>query len=413
MPPYDQIVLQKNYYNHKEKNMHHLRIVEQSLSNVIPAKRLTTLKHMVGSAFKAKSLTVTQLGRALPSSGTEKNNIKRADRFLSNDRIHDEYPSICHKLCSWLMSSTSSPYILVDWTKMPHKNFHVLRASLAATGRAITLYEEVHDEKYLGSPKVHKLFLLTLKKILPKHCHPIIVTDAGFSVSWFKAVLKNNWDYIGRIRGHRYYSKTPGLWQKFSDLKDIATPSPQYIGEISFTKKHLFSTYLYVVKNLPRGRHAFNQSGKTRKDSNSKSKSKAATEPLSLVTSLKYNSNRANKVVKIYHTRMQIEEGIRDLKSTKYGFGFEHMMSYKPKRILILLLIAMIAAFIAYVVGYFAEKNNLHYHFQANSIKYRRVLSLVYLGKRMISQQFQRCKDNYLDCTPNYMLGTLRLENVS
>ncbi len=63
--------------------MHHLRIVEQSLSNVMPAKRLATLKAMVGSAYKAKSLTVTQLGRALSSGGTEKNNIKRADRFFT------------------------------------------------------------------------------------------------------------------------------------------------------------------------------------------------------------------------------------------------------------------------------------------------------------------------------------------
>jgi hypothetical protein len=76
---------------------------------------------------------------------------------------------------------------------MPKKKFHVLRAALAASGRAITIYEEVHDEKFLGNAKVHSNFLQNLKKILSPDYNPIIVTDAGFSVPWFKAVLRQNW----------------------------------------------------------------------------------------------------------------------------------------------------------------------------------------------------------------------------
>jgi len=368
--------------------MHQLSILQNSLSNVTHGKRLHTLKEMVGAAFIAQSLTVTQLGRSLSSSQSERTGIRKADRFLSNTKLHREYPDICQTLCSYLIPKTSSPWILVDWTKMPHKDFNVLRASLVAEGRAITLYEEVHEEKRLGSPKVQRQFLEALKMILPRTCNPIIVTDAGFGVPWFKSVLKQNWNYIGRIRGTKYYSITEGLWLKVSGLTDIATPSPKYIGEISLTKKHSFNTNLYVVKHSSKGRHSFNKSGNIRKDSNSKSKSKAATEPLSIVTSLQHTHNMTNKVIKIYQTRMQIEEGIRDLKSTKYGFGFEHMMSYKPKRILMLLLIAMLAAFIAYITGLIAENKNLHYHFQANSIKHRRVLSLFYLGRRIIKKQF-------------------------
>lgn len=392
--------------------MHHLDIVEKSLTNVIHGKRLNTLKQMVSSAFVAESLTVTQLGRALSSSSSEKNNIKKADRFLSNDKIHTEYPLICNKLCSYLIATGSSPYVLVDWTKMPHKNFQVLRASLAGTGRAITLYEEIHAEKYLASPKVHKQFLLSLKRILPD-CNPIIVTDAGFSVPWFKAVLANNWNYIGRVRGNRYYCPAPNMWFKFADLKDIATKTPRYLGEVLFTKKHAFNTNLYVVKKTPLGRHALNKAGTIRKDSNSKSKSRAAIEPWCLVTSLKNTSNTPAIVTKIYQTRMQIEESIRDLKSTKFGFGFEHMMSYKPKRILILLLIGMVATFIAYITGLVAENEKLHYQFQANSIKHRRVLSLVYLGRRIIKQRLLS-KEHlvHIEQKFNAITNTLQLETV-
>ena len=184
----------------------------------------------MGSAFVAESLTVTQLGRALPNSLTEKQGIKKADRLLSNPKLHDEYPMICNRLCSSLIANHSSPWVLIDWTKMPHKNYHVIRASLVAQGRAITLYEEIHDEKKLGSPKVHKKFLQQLKTILPQSCNPIIVTDAGFGVSWFKSVLKQNWHYVGRVRGNSYYSKYPDSWLKCSDLRDIATKTPKYIG---------------------------------------------------------------------------------------------------------------------------------------------------------------------------------------
>lgn len=393
-------------------DMHHIAIVQKTLSPVIHTKRLNCLSEVVSSAFVAESLTVTQLGRALPNSFTEKNGIKKADRLLSNTKLHDEYPIICNRLCTSLIADHSVPWVLVDWTKMPHKNFHVIRASLVADGRAITLYEEIHDEKKLGSPKVHKKFLQELKRILPQTCNPIIVTDAGFGVSWFKSVLKQSWNYASRVRGNSYYSKYPDMWLKCSNLKDMATKTPKYIGAISLTKKHSFQTNLYTMKDTPKGRHSLNKAGKIRKDSNSKSKSRAAIEPLAIVTSLTHSSTMANKVIKIYQTRMQIEEAIRDLKSTKYGFGFEHMLSYKPKRILMLLLIAMIAALIAYITGLIAEDKNLQYQFQANTIKNRRVLSLFYLGRRIIKKQFQINYNNILEENCYYLTQNIDIGDI-
>ncbi len=95
----------------------------------------------------------------------------------------------------------------------------------------------------------------------------------------------------------------------------------------------------------------------------------------------------AKRVVKIYQCRIQIEEGFRDLKSSKYGFGFEQARSHKIERIENLLLIAMLASLVAWVIGWLAEKEKLHYQFQANSIKDRRVLSLFYLGCRIIKEE--------------------------
>ncbi len=59
-------------------SMHHLDIIDKSLTNIIHAKRLNTLKQMVNSAFVSESLTVTQLGRALSPNSSEKKQYKKS-----------------------------------------------------------------------------------------------------------------------------------------------------------------------------------------------------------------------------------------------------------------------------------------------------------------------------------------------
>ncbi len=93
-------------------NMHQLAIIKNTLGSVIHAKMLKTLHHMVGAAFNAHSLTATQLGRSLSSSLSERSGIRKADRFLSNAKLHDDYPVIGRKLCSSLIDDTYTPWIL-------------------------------------------------------------------------------------------------------------------------------------------------------------------------------------------------------------------------------------------------------------------------------------------------------------
>ena len=120
-------------------------------------------------------------------------------------------------------------------------------------------------------------------------------------------------------------------------------------------------------------------------------------------------SNTPNQVVTIYKTRMQIEEAFRDLKSTAYGFGMEHTLSYKPRRILILLMIAMLAFFIAYITGKIAEQKKLHLQFQASSIKNKRILSFVYLGRRIIERYLQGRLPFKFDMIESKSVNTLEM----
>lgn len=86
---------------------------------------------------------------------------------------------------------------------------------------------------------------------------------------------------------------------------------------------------------------------------------------------------------------MQIEQNFRDLKSSQYGFGFEHAYSKSIERIQVLLMIAMLATLIAYLTGLVAENYQWHYCFQANTSKNKRVLSLFYLGCRIIKKKIK------------------------
>jgi len=49
----------------------------------------------------------------------------------------------------------------------------------------------------------------------------------------------------------------------------------------------------------------------------------------------------------------------------------------------------MLASFVAWIVGWNAERQNLHYQFQANTIRDRRVLSLFYVGCRIMKKKIK------------------------
>ena len=49
----------------------------------------------------------------------------------------------------------------------------------------------------------------------------------------------------------------------------------------------------------------------------------------------------------------------------------------------------MLASTVAWLVGLAAERMNLHYNFQANSVKNRRVLSLFFLGCQVIKRKMR------------------------
>ena len=372
--------------------MHVEKIVHQILDGSIHKTRIESLIPVLTALIMSKELNLTQLGRSLETNGQERSGIRRVDRLLANEYYQNNSIEFYKAITNSVAGNQGRPIILVDWSGVPNSKrtskdgeHCFLRASLIAEGRSMTLYEEVHSKKKENNALVHQDFLKKLKSILHEGCRPYIVTDAGFKNPWFKAVLALNWDYIGRARGLVNYNDRTG----FKPIKDLfiqATHTPKSLGDFQLSKKKPLKTNFYIYKHQLKGMKKRTKSGKIDTHKDSINHGKSYREPWILVSSLKSHS-AAKRVVRIYKMRMTIELAFRDVKSNEFGLSMSENTTVKSERYIVWLLLAALSSIIAWLVGYAAEKEGLHYEFQANTYRHRRVLSFFYLGCQIIRKK--------------------------
>lgn len=368
-------------------------ILKKTIALVTPkmhARRRISLISSIKSLLNGASATVTNLGRGITSKAKEKHRIKRADRLLSNTKLQSESFSIYQEMAKYTVGTAKRPIILVDWSDLDeYKGHFLLRASLASHGRGLCVYEEVHDIKTKEKPKTHIQFLSNLAKILDKDCKPIIVSDAGYKTPWFRATLDRGWDFVGRIRLPNFYSLDDTNWQCITQLYSQATNCPKsYTGQL--TRSNPLKCQLVIYKQKKKGRKDLNHSGKPRKSKISKVYRKSAHDPWLLVTSLPQGEQLAKRVMKIYRLRMQIEEGFRDMKSHQFGQGFEYNKTIKINRLSVLILLSTIAHWLLMAVGLATKHASKHRQYQANSLKNNTVLSLHFIGLRVIADKYAK-----------------------
>jgi len=369
-----------------------LKVCHKLLRKTVPQlhlKRLEALLSAVESLLSGSFLAVTALGRGLNRTAYTKHNIKSMDRLLSNGHLHKEREAIYTALNHTLCASLSRPIILVDWSDIvEQERLMLIRAALVMEGRAITLYESIYPLKKYNTPKTHRKFLKDLRAVLPEHCRPIIVTDAGFRGPWFKAVEAMGWAWLGRVRNCvKYRLHTRHQWRSTKDLYNRATSRICYLGKADLSVKRPYSCHLYLYKKRKQYRKAKRSVMHIAKHSNSDVFEMQQKEPWLLATNLSPEEYSAKKIVQLYGKRMQIEEAFRDLKSDKFGFGITLSRSKNVERLNILLLIAAIATVCLWWIGVLAQQQGWHRHFQANTVVERRVLSIPFLALQVIQRE--------------------------
>ena len=313
-------------------------------------RRRNAVLTCVDALHKKPTLSLTTLGREIHTMAKQKHAIKRVCRLLGNAHLHRERPYVYQALCTHYLQGVTHPLIIIDWSPIGHADRQILRAALPVGGRSITLYEEVHPERRLASPQVHQRFLRQLHGLIPAHCIPIICTDAGFKTPWFKQVESLGWFWLGRMRGvgHMYYQQS---WVSCDSLFSQATHQPAALGSVVLTKAHQHTCYGVLYRKRPKGRQAKTWSGEKKQDTNSKKYEQNAREPWLLVSNLPQKDWPASRIVGLYSTRMHIEEGFRDTKSTRYGLSLALCGSRDCARLEVLLMIAMLLHFVLMLVG--------------------------------------------------------------
>ena len=371
--------------------MHATQLLDTYLRKHCQGIHQTRMKALITATMAlmtGKKLSVTGLGRAMRTEAKTKHNIKRADRLVGSAALNQDRPLIYRALAKLIIGLQHRPVIVVDWSDLStDREFHLLRASMPIAGRAITLYEESHRQQDDGNPRVHQRFLNQLSTLLPPHCHPVIVTDAGFRTPWFRAVQAMDWDFVGRVGGHMMVSaKGEEDWLRVERVFEMATSRGRYLGEIDLVRKEPLTCHAYLLRKKKQGRIKKTVFGHRCEMKHSEKNAHRERTPWLIVTSFDNTYANTKQILNLYKTRMQIEEGFRDIKNNRWGLSFNEARCTSTYRYENLLLVAHLATLAVWMIGKIAELKHWHRHYQANTVKTVKVLSTFFLGLEVIKR---------------------------
>lgn len=105
---------------------------------------------------------------------------------------------------------------------------------------------------------------------------------------------------------------------------------------------------------------------------------------------LSLQARTPKQVVKIYGTRMQIEEGFRDCKSVHYGLGLSQNRKMNQCRRSVLCLIAACAIFVLWCIGMAGKQTAMAKQVRVNSSSKREPYSVIFLARLLIAQKHFR-----------------------
>ena len=390
--------------------MHAHRIIQNLLDTKCPeihAKRRGCIAK-VAEAGRIGGLGVVKMGRCLDTKTSIRHRIKCCDRLLSNRHLPAERLTIFRALDEAVLAGHRHIAISVDWSDLvPNGSLHLLRAAVTVKGRALVLYEEVHAECDLGSPKIHRRFLETLCSLLPDQCQPILVTDAGFRATWFKLATGMHISWVGRIRNRDMVcTEGSGQWDGCKTWYAGATAKPRCLGRFEYARSNATPCQLVLYKKAPQGRHHRTSFGKKTTSSNSKKNRATQVEPWLLAVSPDLEALSAKQVVEIYAGRMQIEQTFRDLKNARWGMALSESQTRAPQRLEVLLMLGALISYALWLIGLAAASAGYHINY-GNTKKSGPTLSILTLARHYLADCVRPQLDRHA-----FQLARLTLNNL-
>ncbi|HGO6690688.1 TPA: IS4-like element ISLpn1 family transposase, partial [Legionella pneumophila] len=151
-------------------------LLDSALKNSIHAKRKQCLVRFLSDLMDYDTtLSITEIGKKLTSKTTVKSKIYAAQTFVNNFKLERDIVCIYKSLTHFFWSHAKEIVVLIDWTGGCSEGYHVLEASIAAHGRSIPIYHEVHSESEQENAEIHRQFLLRLKEVIPSSLSVTII----------------------------------------------------------------------------------------------------------------------------------------------------------------------------------------------------------------------------------------------
>ncbi|MFC3653310.1 IS4 family transposase [Dyella humi] len=367
------------------------RVLQKCLANslgVMHALRKQALLRSVEALVSGRRLTLMDIARAWPGAQRVRAPLKAVDRLLSNRRLQDYREVIYADMSRWLLRG-EHPVIVIDWTDLkPDKSWCLLRAAVPIGGRTLPVLDMVFPGKQQGSPQAERRFLQLLKSLMPDGVRPVLVTDAGYRTPWFEAVSAMGWDWVGRLRGRTLVkpidvADRSDEWVPCRALYRFADRTPRELPMMTTNRSRPLNCRCVIYGKRPKGRKHRTQHGKVAQSKISRQCARREKEPWLLVASPSLNTLSARQLVMLYARRMQIEASFRDLKSHRYGQGFEDSLTRVGSRLEILLLVNALAAFSCWIAGMSCEAKGMAHWLSPISTR-RRLYSILRLGREAL-----------------------------
>lgn len=365
-------------------------------SSLLDRRLVRRLLGAVDALVASRQLVLMELARQYPGAMRVAAPLKALDRLLSNPRLQRVRAGLYRALWARLWP-VAPAWVVVDWCTLKRdESLHLLRAALPVGGRTLSLWDEVHPQAKLGNARVHLGFLATLRRLLPWDRLPILITDAGFKVPWFRAAEGLGFACIGRLRGLVQLRPVgESEWVTASDFSEIEGARTLDLGVCEVSKGQRQRMRVVVCKRPPRGRKHRTVHGQVAQRSGSRTQARAAREPWVLVVSTALAHLEAEAIVAHYARRMQIEESFRDIKSARFGTGLRHCLTRKAARMEVLILLHALASVVAWLRGLMArqagEDTRLLAHAQAIR-RQDRTLSLWRIGWEILKRGWPAAK---------------------
>lgn len=362
------------------------------------ARRRSVLVDAVTATLCGADLTVTSLGRCVAGDGGHKHSVKRMDRLVGNRHLAAESIALYRGIAASVCSGLSVIPVVIDWTESADTSFAMLEASLPVSNRGVTLWRSTYRIRSLKNPLVQARFLSRLKEILPFGKRVVLITDAGFQLSFFGAAEALGFDWVTRLgNGVMVRREGESAWHRPDELAREAKDLPQSLGPCVIGKQtvHRMAGRLCVVRERKRGRKD-RPNDREHGHGTVRRKYRALhAKAWVLATNLSQAQASTMQVVSWYRQRMSIEEMFRDVKSHRYGSGFDYSMTRDPARLDVLRLIGSLALFFSCLLGLAARALQMDRQLQVNTVRDRPVLSWHFMG-RWVADKFLRRKRSRL-----------------